>query len=94
MSIYEIIAKYYPKFYSQCMNTDKAVYDGKTSQDILGDCVITTIKKFGNLDISEIEGYEYFKKTFLMEELFAHKRKGKEKILYVDNLITYDKRAE
>lgn len=76
MNIRDILAKHYEEFVSMCINTDKAVYGGKTSEDILGDCVIQIINHFGEKDISEEEGFEYAKKTFLMEERFAYKKKS------------------
>ena len=75
MNIRDILSKYYPSFAKMCINTDKAVYGGKTSEDILNDSVITIINHYGNQDITEEEGYEYAKRTFLMEEQFAYKKK-------------------
>lgn len=76
MNIRDILAKHYQDFWDMCINTDTAVYGGKTSEDILNDSMITVINHFGNEDISEEEGYEYAKKVFLMEEVFSYKKKS------------------
>lgn len=76
MTIHEILAKHYEKFHSMCINKDVAVYGGKTSEDILNDSIITIINHFGDRDIEEREGYEFAKKTFLMEEKFSYKKKA------------------
>jgi hypothetical protein len=89
MTIQEILAKHYNTFASMCINTDKAVYGGKTSEDILNDSIITIINHFGNMDISEEEGYEYAKKTFLMEEQFSYKKKSWDKEKMIDFISDY-----
>lgn len=89
MKISDILSKHYEEFLAKCLNTNKAVYGGKTSEDILNDTMVTVIKHFGDRDISEEEGFEYAKKTFLMEEQFAYKKKSwpSEKLIeYTDEL--------
>lgn len=88
MNIRDILAKHYQDFFDMCLNRDIAVYGGKTSEDILNDCIITVINHFGEQDISEEEGYEYAKKVFLEEEMFAFKKKAwdKEKMIIYTEL--------
>jgi hypothetical protein len=76
MKITEIIDKYYETLLDMCTKKDIALYGGKTSEDLLGDAVLTTMNKFKDSDITEEEGYEYFKKTFLESCLFAYKKKS------------------
>ena len=76
MNIREILTKHYQDFLDMCMNKDTAVYGGKTSEDILNDSIITIINHFKENDVDEVEGYEYAKKTFLMECLFSYKKKS------------------
>ena len=85
MNIREILNKHYEEFLSMCTHTDKAIYGGKTSEDILNDSIITIINHFGDSEVSEEEGYEYAKKTFLFECTFAYKKKAKE----VEKMIEY-----
>ena len=94
MTINQIIDKYYPQFLEQCYNKDIPVYCGKTSEDILNDCVITLINKYGNKEIEEKEGYETFKKTFLMEEMFAHKKKDRDILVLSPDIDIYDNRTD
>lgn len=72
-----------------CINTDVAVYGGRTSEDILNDSMITIINHFGDDDISEDEGYEYAKKTFLFEEMFAYKKKAWPEEKLIDFISDY-----
>lgn len=88
MKINDIIARHYTELLAMCTNRDTAIYDSKTSEDILNDCTITTINHFKDRDISEEEGFEYYKKTFLMEAKFSFKRKNS-RIIYTDNLNAY-----
>lgn len=76
MNIRDILSKHYKDFLDMCINKDIAVYGGKTSEDILNDSIITIINHFGEKDIEETEGFEYAKKTFLMEEMFSYKKKS------------------
>lgn len=75
MKITEIITKHYEKLLSKCTRTDTAIYAGKTSEDLLGEAVVTAMNKFKDDDITEEEGYEYLKKTFLESCLFGWKKK-------------------
>ena len=83
MKIRDILAKHYDEFREMLLNADTIVYGGKTSEDILNDSIITIINHYGDEDIDEEEGYQYAKKTFLMEEQFSWNKKSwdKEKML-------------
>lgn len=76
MKIHDIVAKHYPHFLRLCTRTDTAIYGGKTSEDLLGEAVVTALNKFGNREIEEQEGFDYLQKTFLESCLFAWKKKS------------------
>lgn len=81
MTINQVLQLTYPKLRKMIPNDDVIVYDGLTFDDICNDAMITVIKHFRDKEISEEEGFEYAKKTLLMEITFSHKRKGREKVL-------------
>jgi hypothetical protein len=83
MTIREVVTKHYCELLSKCTKTDIALYAGRTSEDLLGDAVLTAINKFGDAQIEEQDGYDYLRKTFLESCFFAYKKKGysEEKIL-------------
>lgn len=76
MKISEIVEKEYPRLLKMCTRTDCAIYGGKTSEDLLGEAVLTAMKKFGEEDIDEEEGSAYLQKTFLESCLFSWKKKS------------------
>ncbi len=89
MKIREILAKHYEHFLGLCTKKDTALIGGKTSEDILGESVITAINKFGDEDISEEEGYRYFEKVFLEACLFSYKKKGSGKERMIEYVADY-----
>lgn len=74
MTINEIIDKNYDCFYKMLPYPNKEIYDGLTMEDIFHNVLVTAINKFENSEIEEKEGFEYVKKTLLMEILFSKKR--------------------
>ena len=76
MRMSEIISKHYEELLGRCTKTDIAIYGGKTSEDLLGESVLTALNKFREEEIEEEAGYEYLKKTFLEACLFAYKKKN------------------
>ena len=81
MTINQVLQLTYPKLRKMIPNDDVIVYDGLTFDDICNDAMITVLNHFKAKNITQEEGYEYAKKTLLMEITFSHKRKGKEKVL-------------
>ena len=75
MKIQEVLKRHYKEFLDMLKNQDVIVYKGKTSEDILNDAMITVIRHYGDMEVEEEEAFEYAKKTFLMEETFAFKKK-------------------
>ena len=78
MNIRDILQKHYQEFADMCTKTDIAIYGGRTSEDLLNDAMITTINHYRDEDVDEDEGFEYAKKTFLFNEVFAYKKKVSE----------------
>ena len=76
MKIEDIVSKHYGYFLGMCTRTDKAIYGGKTSEDLLGDAVITTLNRYKGEDVDEEEGFGYLQKTFLESCLFGYKKKS------------------
>lgn len=74
MTINKIIQKHYEQFYKMLPYPNKEIYDGLTMEDIFHNVLVTAINKFENSEIEEKEGFEYVKKTLLMEILFSKKR--------------------
>lgn len=88
MRINDIVNKYYDHFLGLCTRKDTAIYGGKTSEDLLGEAVLTALNKFKDMEIEEQEGYDYLQKTFLESCLFAWKKKcgPEEKMIeYIEN---------
>ncbi len=89
MRIRDVLAKHYQEFADMCTKTDIAIYGGRTSEDLLNDAMITVINHYKDEDVDEDEAYEYAKKTFLFNEVFAFKKKQGEdekRIVFVDAL--------
>lgn len=89
MNIRDILSLHYAEFLAMCTNTDIALYGGKTSEDLLGEAVITAINKYKDSEITEEEGYEYIKKTFLEACLFAFKKKCYDKEKMIEFIADY-----
>ena len=89
MNIRDILSKHYQEFADMCTSTDTAIYGGRTSEDLLNDAMVTVINHFKNDDITEEEGYEYAKKTFLFNCQFAYKKKVSEEEKMIEYIEDY-----
>lgn len=78
MKIQQILDRHYKEFLDMCTNKDTIIYGGLTSEDILQNVCITAIRKFGDEEIEEEDGYKYIKDTLLLECFFSFKRKKKD----------------
>ena len=83
MTIGEIITKHFMEFSGMVRNTDTVVEEGNTYEDIFDDVMLTSLKKFKG-DVSEQEGYDYIKKTLLLEFFFSKKRKSRDILVFTD----------
>lgn len=85
MTIGEIVAKHFDEFKNMVRYPDKAIENGNTSEDVFMSAILTALKKYKG-DVDEQEGYEYTKKTILMEFLFCYKRKKRDILLLSENI--------
>ena len=72
------------EFSGMVRNTDTVIEEGLTYEDIFSNVMYTALKKYKG-DISEEEGYEYIKKTLLLEFYFSPKRKKRDMLVFTDS---------
>ena len=60
-------------------------------EDIFYFFFITAINKFKDDDVDENIALEYLKRTILNEIKFSYRRKSKDRLLLVENIIAYDR---
>lgn len=84
MTISGIINKHFWELSAMCRDIDKTISNSKTSEDVFQDVMVTAIKKYKTNDIAEEEGFEYLKKTLLLELHFQFKRKVKDILVFTD----------
>ena len=83
MTIGEIITKHFMEFSGMVRNTDTVIEEGNTYEDIFQNVIMTALKKYKG-DVDEEEGFDYIKKTFLLEVFFAPKRKKRDILVFTD----------
>lgn len=84
MTISDVITKYYSEFSGMVRNPDVVIENSNTSEDIFENAILTALKKFKGMDITEEEGYEYTRKTILTEAFFSKKRKCRDILVFTD----------
>lgn len=80
----QIIASAYTYLHKSCKNNN-ILYAGKTSEDILNDIVLQTVRHFKNKQMTWDNTFNYMKDTFFLELHFSPKRRNKEKILLLED---------
>lgn len=83
MTIGEIITKHFMEFSGMVRSTDVVIEEGNTYEDIFDDVMLTAMKKYKG-EVDEKEGYEYIKKTLLLEWFFSKKRKNRDILVLSD----------
>lgn len=83
MTIGEVITKHFMEFSGMVRNTDTVIEEGNTYEDIFSNVMLTALKKFRG-DVSEQEGYDYIRKTLLLEFHFSKKRKNRDILVFTD----------
>lgn len=83
MTIGEIITKHFMEFSGMVRNTDTVIEEGNTYEDIFDEVMLTALKKYKG-EVDEKEGYEYIKKTLLLEFFFSKKRKSRDILFLTD----------
>ncbi|MEE3491168.1 MAG: hypothetical protein VZR10_09880 [Methanobrevibacter sp.] len=86
MTIGEIITKHFTEFSGMVRSTDVVIEEGNTYEDIFDDVMLTAMKKYKG-EVDEKEGYEYIKKTLLLEWFFSKKRKNRDILVLSDSSI-------
>lgn len=94
MTINDVIEKHFRQLQSLAKPSDIPVYNGYMIEDIFQSCFITAIKKFKDEDVDENTALEYLKRTILNEVKFSYRRKSKDRLLLVENIIVYDRTDE
>ena len=84
MTINDIISKYYNEFSGMVRNPDVVIENGNTPEDVFQNVMMTALKKYKG-EVEEREGYDYIKKTLLMEMFFSPKRKKRDILLFPDD---------
>lgn len=82
MTISEIITKHYIELSGMVRNQDVVVEMGNTSEDIFQSVMVTAIKKYKDKELDEHEGFEYLKRTYLLEMHFSPKRKSRDILVF------------
>ena len=89
MTISSILTKHYEEFLELCTKRDIALYGGKTSEDLLSECCLTLLKKYGEREMNEDDGIDILKKTFLEKCFFAYKKKTSKKERFIEYIADY-----
>lgn len=83
MKIADIITKYFTEFSGMVRSTDVVIEEDNTYEDIFQNVMLTAMKKYKG-EVDEKEGYEYIKKTLLLEWFFSKKRKSRDILFLTD----------
>ena len=85
----QAIAKAYNKLLARATKKDTPLYDGKTSEDLLGECSITMLKRYSGQTIEECEIFDAFEKIFLEKCFFSLKKKTSRKNTMIEYIPEY-----
>ena len=94
MTINEVITNHFFQLKALVKPSDIPIYNGNMIEDIFQSCFITAINKFKDEDVDENIALEYLKRTILNEVKFSYRRKSKDRLLLVENIIAYDRTDE
>ena len=94
MSINDIINTHFEELSSLVKASPIPIYCGNMAEDVLQNCFLAALKKFHGEDLEEENGLRYLKNAILTEIKFSYKRKDRDKLIFVENLIVYDKAEE
>ena len=86
MNVNEIITKNYERIKKLSLRPDICVFKSQTSDDVLQNILLTTLKKFQDKDLEEEEVLKYIEKSFVNEIRFQYKRLKNEKVIFTDTL--------
>ena len=86
MNVRDALEKNIEHFKSMSLRPDICVSKSQTSDDILQNVFLTTIKKFQDKDVEEDEIIKYVEKTFINEIKYQYKRLKSEIVIYTDEI--------
>lgn len=81
MTINNVITAHYKEFRAMVKNSDVAVENGNTREDIFQDVMMTALKKYKG-EVDEEEAYDYIKRTLGAELFFQVRRKKRDILLF------------
>lgn len=84
----EAIAKAYSTLLDRATKKDVPLYDGKTSEDLLGECCLTMLRRYRG-EVDEFEIFTAFERIFLEKCFFAYKKKTSKKNRLVEYVPDY-----
>ena len=88
MNAEKAIGNAYLKLLERATKKDTPLYEGKTSEDLLGECVITMMKRFSG-EVDENEVFIAFEKIFLAQCFFSYKKKNSKKNTFIEYIPEY-----
>lgn len=94
MNIRTVIEIHFEELASLVKQSDVPVYCGLMTDDILQNCFLTAINKYKENDVDEITALEYLRRNISNEIKFSYRRKERDKLVFVENVIAYDKAEE
>ena len=94
MNIRQIINMHFNELSSLVKHSDIPIYCGNMSEDVLQNCFLVALNKFKDNEIEEEYGFNYLRNTICSEIKYAYRRKGRDNLIFVENLIAYDKMEE
>lgn len=88
MNAEKAIGNAYLKLLERATKKDTPLYEGKTSEDLLGECAITMLKRYSG-DVDENKVFLEFEKIFLEKCLFSYKKKNSKKNTLIEYIPEY-----
>ena len=88
MTAEQAIGKAYEKLLLRATKKDTPLYEGKTSEDLLGECAITMLRRYQG-EVEESEIFDAFEKIFLEKCFFSYKKKTSKKNTFIDYIPEY-----
>lgn len=91
MTINEAIEKYYNHFIAFAKATDRVITNGYSSNDVLHDMFLMSLRKWGDEDVDEETLFKYLEKSCAMQLKFQNKKKNTREVPY-DSVSNIDRR--
>lgn len=82
MKINEAIEKYYNHFIAFAKATDRVITNGYSSNDVIHDMLLMSLRKWGDEDVDEETLFKYLEKSCAMQLKFQTKKHNKHEVPY------------